>query len=428
MKFGHLVMAKLNKIGVDEFSIGFGKELAGFNWGETRYKISMLPFGGYCKLRGEENKDRDEGKSADPKAMYNRPPLARLITVVGGAFFNYLFAVVIMTVLFFAGFKETNITSDIAVIALNSDGKPTPAALAGLRSEDTIISIGKDKIESYYDIPKTIALRIDEELAIKYTRGGITNSSKITPKYNQQIGMGFIGVSPLYLPEIGFVKTNSAADRSGLKEGDVIKAVNGTNITYFYQLQELIQDKANQEVDFTIQRSNETIAKKIILDRFEGKGYLGISPGNVRTYQKLFKAKNLPDGFQNGFNEANGFIVEIFDGLKAMFKGKIDLQRNMSGPVRIIQMTGDIMTKTNFDLTTIVRFMALISVAIGFFQLLPFPGLDGGHIVFNLIELVTRRKFPEKIRFYIEYSGMVFIISLSIVLFFNDIVNIFLGR
>lgn len=427
-EFGHYIMAKINKIGVDEFSIGFGKELAGFTKGETRYKLSMLPFGGYCKLRGEENRDRAKEIAPDPKAMYNRPPLARLIAIIGGPLFNYIFAVILMAILFFIGFQETYITSDITVISSGADGKPTPAFLSGLKSGDRIISINGEKVESYTDIPRIIALRIDEPLDISYLRDGITNASQITPRYNDQAGMGFIGVSPLYLPVIGLVKTNTPAFKADIRMGDRITGVDGKNIQYFYQLQEILQSKANQEVELNIVRSNETILKKVILERFEGKGYLGIAPGEVPNYQKKFKSKNIIEAFITGFNESNKLIIETIDSLKAMVKGKINLQRNMSGPVRIIQVTGDIVTKTNYDLVTITRFMALISIAIGFFQLLPFPGLDGGHIVFNTIELVSRRKFPEKIRFYIEYAGMLFIISLSIILFFNDIVNIFFGR
>lgn len=424
-ELGHFTMAKANKIGVDAFSVGFGKELFGFTIGETRYRIGVIPFGGYCKMRGEESKDRPDA-AADPRALYNRPPLARLLAIVGGPVFNYLFAVLIMTVLFWVGYTDTVISPQIAVVQTGAEGKPTPAWTSGLRSGDTIVSIHNTAIGSFNDIPKVVALNIDKEMEIVFLRNGATNRSKITPRYSQQSGMGFIGVNPLYFAKIGLVQTNSPALRAGLKEGDTIAAIDGRPIAYFYQISELIKDKANKNVVMKINRTNAAMDVSVRLDRFEGKGYLGVYPSDMPTFKITNRASGPLNALYRGFVESNNFIVETLNGLIAMFKGKIDVQRNISGPVRIVQITGEVATKT--DLVTLLRFMALISVALGFFNLLPFPGLDGGHVVINFIELITCRKFPDRARTYIEYAGLIFIVGLSIVVFFNDIVNIFLGR
>lgn len=424
-ELGHFTMAKINKIGVDAFSVGFGKELFGFTIGETRYRVGVIPFGGYCKMRGEESKDRPDAAS-DPRALYNRPPLARLLAIVGGPVFNYLFAVLIMTLLFWVGYTDTMISPQVAVVQTGAEGKPTPAWASGLRSGDTIISIHNTAIGSFNDIPKVVALNIDKEMEIVYSRNGKTNRSNITPRYSQQSGMGFIGVNPLYFAKIGLVQTNSPALRAGLIKEDVITAIDGRTVNYFYQISELIQDKANKDVVLRITRTNTVMNINVKLDRFEGKGYLGIYPSDMPMFKVTNRASGPLNAFVRGFTESNNFIVETLNGLVAMFKGKIDVQRNISGPVRIVQITGEVATKT--DLVTLLRFMALISVALGFFNLLPFPGLDGGHVVINFIELITRKKFPEKARTYIEYAGLIFIVGLSVVVFFNDIVNIFLGR
>lgn len=427
-ELGHFTMSKLNKIGVDAFSLGFGKELFGFTIGETRYRISVIPFGGYCKLRGEETKDRPDA-AADPRALYNRPPLARLLAIIGGPAFNYLFAVLIMTLLFWVGYTETMIAPRIAVVQNGVEGKPTPAWSSGLRSGDTIISIHNTPIDSFNDIPKVVALNIDKEMEIVFLKNGdagVTNRAMITPRYSKQSGMGFIGVNPLYSPKIGVVQTNSPALRAGLLEGDKIAAIDGKPVKYFYQISELIQDKANRKVALAVERSNTIVNLTATLDRFEGKGYLGVYPGELPTFKVTNRVSGPLNALVRGFKESNNFIVETLNGLVAMFKGKIDVQRNISGPVRIVQITGEVATKTDF--VTLLRFMALISVALGFFNLLPFPGLDGGHVVINTIEMITRKKFPDRARTYIEYAGLVFIVGLSVVVFFNDIVNIFLGR
>jgi regulator of sigma E protease len=425
-ELGHFLMAKINGIGVDAFSIGFGKEIFGFTIGETRYRISWIPLGGYCQLRGEESKDRSESAKKDPRAMYNRPPLARLLAVLGGPVSNYLFAVLVMTVLFLGGFKETFIPSYVAVVPSNADGSQTPAWIAGLRSGDRIISIDGQKVEYFSDIPELVALKKDEKLFLSYLHNGITNTNTIIPRYSKEKGFGFIGVSPLYLPVVGLVQSNSPAFEAGVLPGDTIESIGGKKVSYFYELQDAIKHKTNQEILLGISRSNVFIAKNIRIGRFEGNGYLGIASGKVPTVEKFFQEKNVVVAFQKGLEECNLLLVKTIKGLGALFQGKIDVQKNISGPIRIVQLTGEVAAKTDF--VTLVRLVVLISVALGFFNLLPFPGLDGGHVVFNLIELISRRKFPETLRRYIEYAGLAFIIALSIVVLFNDVFNIWMGR
>lgn len=424
-ELGHFIMAKVNKIGVDAFSIGFGKELFGFTIGETRYRIGIFPFGGYCKMRGEETKDRPDA-AADPRAMYNRPPLARLFAIIGGPGFNYLFAILLMSLLFFFGFQDTLISPRVAVVQSTADGKTTPAWDAGLRSGDTLLSINGVKIASFNDIPKLVALDIDKKMQITWLRGRTTNASHITPRYSQQSGMGFIGVNPLYLTKVALAKTNSPAALAGVQDGDEITSVNGKTVSYFYEITDLVQDKANTRIVLGIKRTNTALKLDVKLDRFEGKGYLGVYPLDMPTYKVMNKASGPLDALAKGFKASNDFIVETINGLVAMFKGKIDVQRNISGPVRIVQFMSEVVMKTDFS--TWVRFAALISVALGFFNLLPIPGLDGSHVVINFVEMITRKKFPERARTYIEYIGLVFIIGLSVVVFFNDIVNMIWKR
>jgi len=431
-EFGHFIMAKWNKIGVDAFSIGFGKEIFGFTIGETRYKISLIPFGGYCKMRGEEHKDREAQTENDPRAMYNRPPLARLFAIIGGALFNYLFAILIMSLLIWHGFSETLISPQVAIIEKDGKGEFTPAYKAGLRSEDTIISIGGEKIESYMDIPKIVVLNVDKPLSIEFIRKGITNNAIITPRYSDSKGAGYIGVTPLFYTTIGYVTSNSPASMAGLKPGDKILKIDNTTMTYFYEIDRYIEDKTNREVSVTLLRietngASNVITQKIKVDRFESRGYIGIAPLNdYPTFEKIHKANNLLTAFKEGFIHTHYFLFETLRGFKAMFSGKIDIRRNVAGPVRILQMTGEIATKT--DITTLLRFMALLSVALGFFNMLPIPGFDGGHALFNLAELISRKKLSEKARAIIEMTGFIFIITLSIFVFLNDILNLLYGR
>ena len=196
-------------------------------------------------------------------------------------------------------------------------------------------------------------------------------------------------------------------------------------------MENLIQSKTNQEALFTIQRSKVTNTLKVKIGRFEGKGYLGAFPGEwgLPNFDKLYKSQNLPFAFRDGFYAVNEFIVESISGLVALVRQKIDFQKTMSGPIGIAKMTGEVAVKfVKAEPDKLFRFLAFISAALGFFNLLPIPGLDGGHVLFNSVELVTRRRFPEKVRGYIEYAGLLFIILLTVFVVFNDIFNLWIGR
>ncbi|MGC8765047.1 MAG: RIP metalloprotease RseP [Brevinematia bacterium] len=419
-ELGHFLFAKMNGIGVEAFSIGFGNELFGFTIGETRYRISTIPFGGYCKLKGEGDKE-----DSAPDSMYNRPAYARLLTVLAGPLFNYLFAFIILIILFNAGYKDKLIAPYIDVIEKVGDN-PTPAFNAGLKSGDYILSIDDKPVESYADIPKYIALSKTENLKITFLREGKTNEITVKTIYDKNRGVSYLGVSMLFLPVVGNVMPNSPAEKVQLKENDRIVSINGKKINYFFELREMIKDKANSEIEIVYERASKLYTNRVKLDRFEGIGFLGVYPKEVIFFEKSVKARNFVNSIAMSFNEINKIIIETLQGISAMIRGRINPQKNLSGPLRIINITSEIAMNTDF--ITLIRFIVLLSVALAFFNLLPIPGLDGSHVILNFIETVTPIKIPLKVRTYIEYAGFIFIILLSALVFLNDIINIFGGR
>ncbi len=419
-EFGHFLFAKINGIGVEAFSLGFGKEIFGFTIGETRYKLSLIPFGGYCKLKGEGELDKIE-MDTDPRSMYNRPAYARLLTVIAGPLFNYLFAFIILSILFLVGYKDRLIAPYVEVIEKVGDTS-TPAYTAGLKSGDLIISINDKPVESYADIPKYIALSKSDMLKIVFLRENKTNEINVKTLYDKNRGVSYLGVSMLFLPVVGSVLSNSPAEKINLRENDKIISVDGEKVNYFFELKEKIKDKANREVEIVYQRATNVYTNRVILDRFEGAGFLGVYPKDVIFFEKNVKARGILNSIVMSFNEINKIFVETWQGIIAMIKGRINPQKNISGPIRIIGITSEI------AMNTFIRFLVLISVALAFFNLLPIPGLDGSHVILNFIETITPFKIPIKARTYIEYAGFIFIVLLSAVVFLNDIINIFGGR
>ncbi len=420
-ELGHFLLAKLNGIGVEAFSIGFGKEIFGFTIGETRYRLSALPLGGYCKLKGETEEDAKD----DPKAMYNRPPYARLLTVLAGPFFNYLFALFLLTLIFFVGFKEKVISPYVKVIE-NIDGKTTPAFMAGLKDSDYIIAIDDKKVESYADIPKYINLSKSEKIKITFIREGITNELFTEIAYGESKGLSYIGVEPIYLNVIGNVVEKSPAESIGLKTGDKIISIDGKKINYFHEISEVIKDKSYKEVEIVYERNGNFYTNIVKLDRFQGRGFLGVGPFEPIFEERTIKAASFLSSIAMAQKEINKTLAETVQSISAMIKGRINAQKNLSGPIRIIGITSQVAMNTDF--VTLIRFMAMISIALAFFNLLPIPGLDGGHVILNFIETITPFRIPMKVRYTIEYVGFLFIIALSVVILFNDLFNIWSGR
>ncbi|OHD59851.1 MAG: RIP metalloprotease RseP [Spirochaetes bacterium GWF1_49_6] len=448
-EFGHFLMAKISGIGVDVFSIGFGKELVSWKWGETKYRIALIPLGGYCKMRGDETKDRNpkDAKDApaekeetpvpvekDPKAMYNRPPWARVLAVVGGSLFNYLFAILIFFSLFLFGYKDNVVTPKVTVAEMMEENVQSPAYAAGLRTGDWIVSVNGKQAESFSDLGQSVLLGAGDKLTMVYVRDGATNTADVTPILSKKTGAGYIGISPFELPIEpvigGLVKNRPAAD-AGLKEDDRILAADGKPIATYAELTNFIYANPNKIVVFQIQRGDKTFDATLQLSSVvttnngvvTESGLMGIYPlVKYETMEKEIRANNIFHAFALGFMEANTSLVRTWEGLVVMIKGKIDVQKHMSGPLRIIQVTGAMATHASF--VKFLQFMAMIAVALAFFNILPLPGLDGGHFLLNLFEWVTRIKPSEKVLTVIEYVGLFFIISLAAIVFINDIVNI----
>ncbi len=424
-ELGHFLMARLSGIGVETFSVGFGKELWGFTRGETRYRISVIPFGGYCRMKGEYPEEGSE-KPSDPHAMNNRPAWARVITVAGGALFNFIFAILILWVLYLIGFREQRVSSKIEVIPTYEEGEPTPAASAGLKTGDVILSIDGKNVESFTDISRLVALSVGKKLKTVVLREQSTQTVQLSPVYQKSIGMGDIGVIPLYHNVVGGVKEDGPAAKAGIQATDKIIAIDGVKVSTLPEIKAILSNQAYQKVTVTVDRKGVKQDFTFKLDRFQGRGYMGVSFAGLATFKKHIQAKNPLQALKMSLKENGQSLSETVKGIGAMFKGNVDVQRNVGGPIRLVQLTGQVAQYAG--VVAMVRLMAMISMALGFFNMLPIPGFDGGHFVVNSFEMITRIKPNEKVRRSIEALGLVFILGLFVLVTMNDLFNLFTGR
>ncbi len=431
-ELGHFVAAKLSGITVEAFSLGWGKKLIGFKRGETEYRLSLFPVGGYCKMKGEElfrkaveNKEKEI--AYEKGSLFSVPAWRRLLTYLAGPLFNFLFAVLVLCFVWYAGFSITTSGNRVILISdypeLNEEGIVYPADGSGLKTGDTIVSIDGKPVSTYSEIQELISVSALKPLTLGIERNGASLTIPITPSLEKETGAGRIGVFSWVDPEIGSVKEGSAADIAGLKPGDrIVRAMDRevkTNLDFYT----LLLDKP-EKIPVEYVRGGAAARTTIIpLYPESGEADLGFSFAylTVRSPRLSFGR-----AFLKGIEESVSTFTLTLRSLGLLGKG-VKLNSAVSGPLRITYYVGEVASNSfrlglGDGLTTIFRFLSLLSVALSFGNLIPIPALDGGLIVLSAIEMVRRK--PVKPNVFYRYQMIGFLVVIAI-LFLTTASDIF---
>ena len=423
---GHLLMAKMCGIRVDIFSVGMGKAIWSHQFGETSYQIGWIPFGGYCAF-GEDN---EETKN-DPRSIMNAPFWAKFLAIIGGSLFNILFALLTLIAVFQIGYTERQISNVVQVspTVMQQDKElPSPAWEAGVRSGDTIIAISDKPIQYFNEITMALLLNQKQQPTVTYVRNGQETTVPFNP-IEVDSGVSLLGVGPIRPAEIINIHPDSLAAQSGLRVGDTLVSVNGQAISYAHEADEAIMlagksTKVGQalEVPIQIRRNGEILDYELVL----GNAPLGIDYVAPELLSVTVKGGGIGHSLMLAGHELNVQINQMLISIQKIFTGKVNLQKNLSGPVRIVSITGTI--AQTLDFTLLVRFAVMLSIALAVFNMMPIPGLDGGILVLSAVRSIfgyTPWAAPaEKIVAWIEQAGLIFLIVIAGFVFINDIRNI----
>jgi regulator of sigma E protease len=407
-ELGHFLVARWCGVKVREFSIGFGREIFGFTDKlGTRWRFAWIPLGGYVKFMDDDNSasmpSRDSLARMTPAeregAFQTKPLAARAAIVAAGPIANFLLAIAIFTLMFvFIGERVT--VPRVGV--LDPDG---PAAKAGFQVNDLIVGIDGDRPRSYADMERLITLNAGRDLAFEVDRGGTLVKLSATPMWAEttdpvggKLKRVTIGVEgPAMPPRVGALIPGGPAAVAGFQSGDTIVSIDGTAVKSFTDLQKIVGTSAGRELAFQVDREGRlldiraTPGEREQTDRAGNKVKLG-----------MLGIKGTPEGEFRRFGpvEAVGEAVHrtysiIADNVAAL--SQIVTQRmpadQLRGPLGIAEMSGQVAT---WGPGALIGFVALISVAIGFFNLLPVPVLDGGHLLFYAIEAIRREPVSER--------------------------------
>lgn len=396
---GHFIVAKLCKIRVNEFAIGFGPVIFKKQGKETLFQLRLIPLGGFCNMEGEEERSEVEGsfsKASIPK---------RIAVVAAGGLVNIIFALLIyFTLMSCVG---NNVSNVIDTVVPNYS-----AQTAGLQENDKILKIDGKKIKNKADLDEALEQSNGNELSILIERDGKEQEIKLKPteeKYNYT-GIA-VNATKDKLTEIAALYPDSPGEKQGLQVKDIIIAINDNPIENNAQkLVDYINLSIGKEIKFTVERNGENID-------------ITIMPEVMSNYLLGVNLKMAENNFINNiyyaFFDTGEFAISIVDNLRLLFSGGVSIDQLM-GPVGI----SDVVAQTN-GLADFIYILALISISLGFTNLLPFPPLDGGKIVILLIEAIRRKPLKEKTEINIQLVGFIMLMALMVYVTYNDILRIF---
>ncbi|MDR2184866.1 MAG: site-2 protease family protein [Treponema sp.] len=426
-ELGHFLAARLVGIDVEAFSIGWGNPLFKKKIGAVEYRLGMFPIGGYCKMRGEnEFQEAYENKLKEmPRikgTFLGTHPLKRIVVCFAGPLFNLLFAVLVLSCIWGAGFEITTLDNRIVLLSDTEGGMRYPADEAGLVSGDRIVAIDGRPIANYHDILEAVATNPEKTLSMRVERNGGTVDLSIRPILDKSTAAGKIGVYAWTEPLVYSVAEGSPAWIAGVRAGDRILRVNGEELPYTAKFNGILKSQP-PVLSLTLERSGREIETDLVVSySAAGDAELGISYEAIRYHTPSL---NPLQALAAGTMETWKTFTLSVRSLALLFRG-IDLTQAVSGPVRITYMVGEVAAEGfgqsfGMGLSTMANFLALISIALCIMNLLPLPVLDGGMILLFIVELIKRGPLHPRMISAFQTVGGALIFGLMIFAVFGDI-------
>ena len=419
-ELGHFVVAKICGVKVLKFSLGFGPKLVSRRRGETEYQICAIPLGGYVQMLGEGSGEQGEDVelSAEEKArsFAEQSVAKRLAIVSAGPVMNLILPLLILPISFMVGVQMPTYLDQSACIGYVIP--ESSAAAGGFRSGDCITALNQQAINSWNETNKSFISLAGDDLLFQVDRDGELLQLSIPADNDSLQGMQALGFLPRQEARIGGLAPEMPAAAAGLQEGDLILKIGSYPISSWYDLKGVVQKIGNQTVSIYLERAGQPLTVDLTPQQHGGEGdfLLGIAP----SYDSELKQFGFFAAIREGSDRTWELIKLTVVFVQKLFSGSVSAE-NIGGPITVIQIAGQ---AAQTDLSAILSILAFISIQLGILNLLPIPILDGGHILFYLIELVIRRPVSIRVREMSQQVGMAMLLMLMVLAFYNDIVRL----
>jgi regulator of sigma E protease len=409
-EFGHFIMAKHAGVRVEKFSLGMGPKLFGVKKGDTEYVLSALPLGGYVKMAGE---NPDEEPTGAPDEFQSKTVWQRAKIAATGPLTNIVLAFIIMPFVFMVGTYSEG-PAKVGYVETGS-----PAARAGFMAGDVIEQINGRSISDWTKALTLIAVNPDTDVTVIVDRQGEKKTLTLRPDMATELKIGTAGLAPNIPAEIGKLKPGFPAEQAGIKVNDKIIAVDGKTIYHWYQFSTLVRDSKGK-LTLTLERDGKRLEKIVTPREDGGRQVIGVEP----LPRLEFKKYGFVESLRLGFDKTVESVDLTFITLKKLVTFNLSI-KTLGGPVMIAQMSGQAATA---GLSAFLSLLAMISISLGILNLLPIPVLDGGMILFLVIEAIRKKPLSRKVMEVSQSIGAGLLITLIAVVSYNDIMRMFFNK
>jgi regulator of sigma E protease len=411
---GHYCAARWFDVQIDVFSFGFGPRLFGFKKGETDFRISAIPFGGYVKMAGEQP---GEENADAPRAFLAKPRWQRLAIAFAGPAMNIVLAIGLLTGLYMSKFPKAPASALEGVVGYVAPG--SAAEKAGLREGDRILTIESIKNPTWEDIYIQEVSNANRPLQVRISRGGQELWLTVTPVMEQRTGLGSAGWQEEGEVQVASVSRGMPAEKAGLKKGDLLLSANGQPIRSLHRLHEVINAAGGKPVQVAYSRDNKE-GRVLIQPVFTqdppnspARWMIGVLPQPRMVMTQLAFPAALRESVQQNLKNA----TLIYQFLRGIVERRMSA-KSIEGPIGISRMAGDAARE---GAVAFFALMAIVSLNLAVFNLLPIPILDGGVIVLLLVEMLMRRDLSLRVKETVFKLGFVFLMAVMVFVLYNDI-------
>ncbi len=417
-ELGHYWAARWFDVRIDVFSFGFGPRLFGVRRGETDFRVSAILFGGYVKMAGEQPGDEHID---DPRAFLAKSRWKRLIIAGAGPAMNIVLAVAVLTSLYMVKYPKVPPSAQRGIIGHVDPG--SPADRAGLKEGDIIVKLDNRIDPTWEDIVLKEVASAGQPLQTKIERNGNTFWTTVTPRLDERTGLGTAGWEDLIDIEVGSVTPGMPADKAGLRPGDLLVSADGAPLRSRYRLHEVMKAGNGKPVVIEYERHGE---RRLVTIQ---PAYAGIDGptrwmiGVLPQPRMIMTQLSFPDAIRESVRQNVKSATLIYQFLRGIVEQRMSA-KSIQGPIGIARLSGDAAREGPF---AFFGLMAMVSLNLAIFNLLPIPILDGGVIVMLLVEMVMRRDLSLRVKEAVFKLGFVFLMAVMVFVLYNDITNMLPG-
>jgi regulator of sigma E protease len=416
-EFGHFWAARYFDVKVEAFSFGFGTRLFGFRRGETDYRFSLIPLGGYVKMTGEQAADEN---ISDPRSFMAKPRWQRLIIAAAGPFMNIVLAVGVLTGLYMVKYQKVADSDLQAVIGhVIAD---SPAAKAGLQDGDRIVKLDGKSDPNWEDVGLEEVEGAYRPMHLTVERAGKRFETDLTPVLSERTGVGYAGWDEKGTIQLAGLEPGFPAEKAGMKKGDVLVAVNGQPIHSPIKFQEITKSSGGKPIEIEFERNGErhqvSVAPKWA--KLDGPAHWMIGVAPQQKLDLITTRLSFPDALRESVSQNGKGALLIVNLLKGMVERRMS-PKSLTGPIGIAQLSGEAAREGP---SAFFLLMSMVSLNLAIFNLLPIPILDGGTILLLLVEMTMQRDLSLNVKEAVFKVGFVAIMVIVAFAIYNDLAKI----